>query len=119
MFEDNFSFGAVTTDFGFGIPTEFTVELEPAIDFSLGQIDVTFPSIFDVIELNAAPVATNDTATTEQGASVTINVLENDFDPDRDTISLLAAGDAANGTCLLYTSPSPRDRQKSRMPSSA
>ena len=24
-----------------------------------------------------------------------------------------------HGTCLLYTSPSPRDRQKSRMPSSA
>ena len=28
----------------------------------------------------------------------------------------VAVGD---GTCLLYTSPSPRDRQKSRMPSSA
>ena len=27
--------------------------------------------------------------------------------------------DAYLGTCLLYTSPSPRDRQKSRMPSSA
>ena len=28
--------------------------------------------------------------------------------------------DSRNGqTCLLYTSPSPRDRQKSRMPSSA
>ena len=26
---------------------------------------------------------------------------------------------ASKGTCLLYTSPSPRDRQKSRMPSSA
>ena len=25
----------------------------------------------------------------------------------------------ANGTCLLYTSPSPRDRTRSRMPSSA
>ena len=25
----------------------------------------------------------------------------------------------ADNTCLLYTSPSPRDRQKSRMPSSA
>ena len=24
-----------------------------------------------------------------------------------------------NGRCLLYTSPSPRDRQKTRMPSSA
>ena len=29
------------------------------------------------------------------------------------------AGEAENITCLLYTSPSPRDRQKSRMPSSA
>ena len=27
--------------------------------------------------------------------------------------------DWMNATCLLYTSPSPRDRQKSRMPSSA
>ena len=26
---------------------------------------------------------------------------------------------STTGTCLLYTSPSPRDRQKSRMPSSA
>ena len=26
---------------------------------------------------------------------------------------------AQNSNCLLYTSPSPRDRQKSRMPSSA
>ena len=26
---------------------------------------------------------------------------------------------SANKTCLLYTSPSPRDRQKARMPSSA
>ena len=28
-------------------------------------------------------------------------------------------GDYLSSTCLLYTSPSPRDRQKSRMPSSA
>ena len=27
--------------------------------------------------------------------------------------------EGAWGSCLLYTSPSPRDRQKSRMPSSA
>ena len=27
--------------------------------------------------------------------------------------------DGRSGDCLLYTSPSPRDRQKSRMPSSA
>ena len=35
-------------------------------------------------------------------------------------ISLYAAGKLAKSdVCLLYTSPSPRDRQKSRMPSSA
>ena len=37
-------------------------------------------------------------------------------------INNASAGDTIlvqSGTCLLYTSPSPRDRQKSRMPSSA
>ena len=29
------------------------------------------------------------------------------------------SGSISNKACLLYTSPSPRDRQKSRMPSSA
>ena len=32
---------------------------------------------------------------------------------------LEAAGIAARSSCLLYTSPSPRDRTRSRMPSSA
>ena len=31
----------------------------------------------------------------------------------------LAAAEISDRACLLYTSPSPRDRQKSRMPSSA
>ena len=31
----------------------------------------------------------------------------------------LIVGALVSGACLLYTSPSPRDRQKSRMPSSA
>ena len=31
----------------------------------------------------------------------------------------LAADEAASNICLLYTSPSPRDRTRSRMPSSA
>ena len=33
--------------------------------------------------------------------------------------STLVIGQAQYSCCLLYTSPSPRDRQKSRMPSSA
>ena len=38
--------------------------------------------------------------------------LEAPFSIEKDIIFI-------KGTCLLYTSPSPRDRQKSRMPSSA
>ena len=34
-------------------------------------------------------------------------------------IKVKVAGVAKTSGCLLYTSPSPRDRQKSRMPSSA
>ena len=38
----------------------------------------------------------------------------------KDTIQVNNADKVIQGgTCLLYTSPSPRDRQKSRMPSSA
>ena len=33
------------------------------------------------------------------------------------TVQVIAS--KASASCLLYTSPSPRDRQKSRMPSSA
>ena len=36
-----------------------------------------------------------------------------------DTSKIALQGEALLRTCLLYTSPSPRDRQKSRMPSSA
>ena len=34
-------------------------------------------------------------------------------------LAVFDAFDILNKICLLYTSPSPRDRQKSRMPSSA
>ena len=40
-------------------------------------------------------------------------------DTRRPYIVQLADKPLSSYTCLLYTSPSPRDRQKSRMPSSA
>ena len=40
--------------------------------------------------------------------------------PDREIFSWITGTEATPAEyCLLYTSPSPRDRQKSRMPSSA
>ena len=38
---------------------------------------------------------------------------------DDNSVSADIVDQASSYTCLLYTSPSPRDRQKSRMPSSA
>ena len=48
-----------------------------------------------------------------------VNIYSKMFTHDVDdrTIFIVTSGNL--GTCLLYTSPSPRDRQKSRMPSSA
>ena len=40
-------------------------------------------------------------------------------DLKNDETALVVAHDAVNKTCLLYTSPSPRDQRGSRMPSSA
>ena len=39
--------------------------------------------------------------------------------PRGPVINVISGGPTAAGTCLLYTSPSPRDQRGSRMPSSA
>ena len=57
-----------------------------------------------------------DLAGITSGASLTINPGAN--------VDIIILGDitslsGSTSACLLYTSPSPRDRQKSRMPSSA
>ena len=93
---------------------------------------------------NNAPVANNDTGAVNEDATLTVDaasgVESNDTDPDGDDIEVHAiqggsVGSGVTGTygtltlnangsytyiaCLLYTSPSPRDMRRSRMPSSA
>ena len=46
-------------------------------------------------------------------------VMMMSFSQAIDTENWASVHPVGNGVCLLYTSPSPRDRQKSRMPSSA
>ena len=45
--------------------------------------------------------------------------IDKNYKFDRDTTLALVSGFAHNKSCLLYTSPSPRDNRVSRMPSSA
>ena len=58
-------------------------------------------------------VIEGDALLRKQGLTVKADRIE--YDQSQDTLK--ARGDVK--ICLLYTSPSPRDRQKSRMPSSA
>ena len=57
---------------------------------------------------------TQGTLGVQIGSGAVVNIT---IDPTNNTLQGLA--DAINSTCLLYTSPSPRDTDKSRMPSSA
>ena len=51
--------------------------------------------------INDAPVAEDDTATTDLDTSVTIDVLANDSDEDGDTLTITAVTDPNNGTVQI------------------
>ena len=55
---------------------------------------------------------------TDQQASLSMGAIE--VDPSNTNVIYAGTGEATySGCCLLYTSPSPRDRTRYRMPSSA
>ena len=59
---------------------------------------------------------------TKEAKSTLLNLATHKFDPQGVTgVAMLAESHISIHTwpCLLYTSPSPRDRTRSRMPSSA
>ena len=53
----------------------------------------------------------------DEGAEVRSGDVIAEIETDKATMEVEALDDGT--ICLLYTSPSPRDREKSRMPSSA
>ena len=55
-----------------------------------------------VITEGAKPIPNDDSAVTDAGVAVTIDVLDNDFDPDAgDTLSVIAVADPPHGTAKL------------------
>ena len=85
------------------------------MDFVVGQYYSSSGS--NVIELfendgNSNPTWTYSTIATSTNFNMKLFIEDIDGDGDADVLS-------ADYTCLLYTSPSPRDKRQSRMPSSA
>ncbi len=74
-----------------GNGTNGTVEFYDADGTVTGTLD--FFNIEQIIgdDVNYAPVANDDTASTDEDVPVTINVLGNDVDPDGDALSVTAA----------------------------
>ena len=52
---------------------------------------------------STAPNAVNDSATTPQGAAITINVLSNDTHPQNQALTLVSATDPPHGTAVANT----------------
>ena len=89
----------------------FSVRNDGRVDMPQGAVNIT----------NDLTVSGNLTV---NGTTTTLNTATLDVEDKNITLNYStgnsnASADGAGITCLLYTSPSPRDRQKSRMPSSA
>ena len=65
-------------------------------------------------ELTAKDIIVSNASCTTNALAPLVKVLDKTFGIEKGFMTTVHAY-----TCLLYTSPSPRDRQKSRMPSSA
>ena len=103
-----------------GIPVDYVL-LDTVSGEDAAVLGINAPAQVD--EGSQIPVAVIVESTTEQPGRVTLRrdgevIASQDVLLTEGSNELNFAVDPVD-TCLLYTSPSPRDRQKSRMPSSA
>ena len=69
---------------------------------TLGPLDIGSATVtFTVTPVNDAPVAGDDSATTDEGGSVTTFVLSNDADADGDVLTVTGVTQGSNGTTTL------------------
>ena len=73
-----------------------------ALNLAAPQISKWRASI-DTVPENKPPVAENDSASTNAGQSVVINVLQNDSDPDKDKITIGSVSAPANGIAEIQS----------------
>ena len=88
IFED----GTTVADFGGTVPTIAVLD-----SITAGATPADYEAGGD----NTAPVATDDTASTQYVTSVLVNVLSNDSDADGDALSLDSVTNGANGSAAV------------------
>ncbi len=84
---------AISSPYRFPLGT--TTVLARATDASGNAAECTF---MVTVTNTGGPVAQDDTATVFQGTPATIRVLDNDSDPDGDSLSVVSVGTPAHGT---------------------
>ncbi|MEL6401536.1 MAG: Ig-like domain-containing protein, partial [Cyanobacteria bacterium J06626_4] len=80
---------------GFSGEDSFTYTISDGLEEVTASVAVT------VNNVNEAPVAVEDTATTDEDVPVVINVLTNDTDADADILTVTAVGAATNGEAVI------------------
>ena len=101
---------------GWAFATDACWKLTSTLKQELREIEATLRRKHPYVE-GAAFVAKRDNRTQGYVKGASSGRLKEFNTTSRDHIAWILK--TAYQTCLLYTSPSPRDRQKSRMPSSA
>ena len=90
--------GSISTD---GLTTDAYF---PIIDFGLSDsatVTVEVKDTGDPDPVNKPPVAVNDSGKTQEGESITINVLANDSDPDGDSLTIDSVKNPSNGKAVI------------------
>ena len=85
-----------TPQAGFDGQVEFTYTIEDGN----GGSDTATVSVV-VTNVNASPIAADDTTSTDENDAVSIDVLANDSDPGGDDLTLAVASQPANGTATV------------------
>ena len=107
------------------LANQLRLEGRDVITLSQGEPD--FPTPEHIREAAKAAIERNESKYTEVAGTLALREAvvrkfkrDNGLDYSPDQIQVgCGAKQVLYNACLLYTSPSPRDRQKSRMPSSA
>ena len=78
-----------------------TARFTYTIDDGHGATSTASVTVNVAAQPNRPPVAADDAATTAFATPVTIDVLANDIDPDRDTLGIASVAPPANGTATI------------------